>query len=106
MLGELKVEDIWGIGRRTDPRLERLGIRTAKELRDSDPKHIRKSLSVVGKKIVLELRGIPCFKLEDEFKARKNIVCSRSFGKNVTELAELEEATADYAAKACQKMRG
>jgi DNA polymerase V len=38
-------------------------------------------------------------------KSKKSIVVSRSFGRSVTAIEELEEALATYVAKACVKMR-
>lgn len=106
VLKRLAVEDIWGIGKRIGLRLRELGIITAYQLKDSDNRFIRKLFGVVGERIVLELRGIECFDLETNPEPRKNICTSRSFGRPVTKLVELEEAIADYAARACEKMRG
>lgn len=102
---KIEVENIWGIGRKTAIRLKMQGINFATQLRDADPKFIRKMLSVVGERLVLELRGIPCYKLNDSPEPRKNIVVSRSFGRLVTCINDLEEAVSHYGARACEKMR-
>jgi len=104
-LASLKVGDIWGVGKRIAIHLSKLGITTAGCLRDSDPKYIRKIFGVVGERIVRELNGVACFELETNPQDRQNIMTSRSFGNPVTELADLQEAIADYAARACIKMR-
>jgi DNA polymerase V len=47
--------------------------------------------------MVHELRGIPCMPLEEHPPAKKQIICSRSFGHFITELKDLEEAMVFYA---------
>lgn len=105
VLGKVQVGEVWGVGRNIAARLNSLGIQTAKELRDQDPKYIRKIFGVVGERIVLELRGVSCFSLNMNPDPKQTIVTSRSFSKPVTDLVELEEAISDYAARACEKMR-
>lgn len=56
-------------------------------------------------KKILELRGIACIGLENQINPRRNIISSRSFGRNVNSLEEIEEAIASYTAKAASKMR-
>jgi DNA polymerase V len=105
VLKELDVDDIWGVGKRMAVSLRERGITNAYQLKSTDNKFIRKLFGLVGERIVLELRGIACFSLEDSPEPRKNICSSRSFGRPVTKLNELEEAISDYGARACEKMR-
>jgi DNA polymerase V len=101
----MALTDLWGLARRLAQRLEEIGITSPLKLRDADPQFIRERFSVVLQRMVLELRGIPCIALEDHVPDRKSIVASRSFGKPVTTLQEMQEAVASYAARACEKMR-
>jgi DNA polymerase V len=105
ILSEFEVEKIWGIASGGEKKLKQLGIITAKQLRDANPKIIRKHLTVVGERIVYELRGISCLPLEIFVAPKKNIMSSRSFGRIVTKYEDLEEAIANYASRACEKMR-
>ncbi|MHB8744788.1 MAG: DinB/UmuC family translesion DNA polymerase, partial [Sulfuricaulis sp.] len=105
MLEETALEDIWGIGRRLAPRLEALGIRNARELRDSSAKRLREHFGVVLERTVMELRGVSCLALEEVTPTRREIVVSRSFGHPITEKAELLEAAATYATRAAEKLR-
>jgi DNA polymerase V len=41
----------------------------------------------------------------EEIAPRKNILSSKSFGKNVSAKSDLQEAVANYAVRACEKMR-
>jgi DNA polymerase V len=43
--------------------------------------------------------------LEMQVSAKKNIMSSKSFGKLVTDLPSIDEALANYAARACTKLR-
>ena len=104
ILEKLEVEKIWGIAGRWAERLSRMGIHKASELRDTHPHIIRKQLSVVGERILRELRGQSCIDLED-VQPRKNIMSSKSFGTLVTGKRPLEEALSNYAARACEKLR-
>lgn len=105
IMSNLPVEELWGISHRWGKKLRALGIQTALQLRDSDPKFIRKNFSLVGERIVHELRGLSCLDLE-EVRPKKNIMSSKSFGKPITEQQQIEEALANYTARACEKLRG
>ena len=65
ILGDVVVEDVWGISKRWGLRLRRLGISTALQLREASPRQIRQAMSVVGERIVHELNGQPCLEMED-----------------------------------------
>lgn len=104
VLSEFEVNDVWGVGQRLTKKLARLGITTAQYLRDSPPAKIRKHFGVTLERTLWELRGVACQNLE-KFKMNKNIVSSRSFGKSLIELTDLEEAVSYYTAIACVKLR-
>jgi DNA polymerase V len=53
----------------------------------------------------LELRGISCLSLEEVTSPKKEIISSRSFGKPVVKLGDLEQAVASYTARAAEKLR-
>lgn len=103
-LSSFPAEKIWGIGHQLAVRLKKLGIETAQQLKQTDPKFLRLHFSVSMEKIVQELNGIPCLQLSQP-EQRKQIISSRSFGKPITELAELEEAVSYYVNLAAQKLR-
>lgn len=101
----LKAGEVWGIGRKLAQKFEQIGINTVLQLKDSSPELMRKQFSVVIERTVRELRGQSCLDMAEIATARKQIVSSRSFGKNVFELADLEQAVASYMAKAALKLR-
>jgi len=104
-LGKIELTDLWGIAGRMAARLAAIGIRSPVELRDADARFVRERLSVMMERMVLELQGTPCIEMEDAPPDRKSIIASRSFGRQVTERRELEEAVTTHAARAAEKMR-
>ena len=105
ILEKFQVEDIWGIGRKLAPKLRLLGIGNARELRDSDPLSMRKKFSIVVERIIHELNGISCLELTTLHEDKQSITSSRSFGRPVTAIEELEEALSNYISSACIKLR-
>ena len=105
LLARLPLDAIWGIGKRIHTRLNDMGIHTALQLAQSDPKWLRRRFSVVLEKTIRELNGEPCLDLDLHPEPKKDIICSRSFSYKVTELHELQQAISLYAARACEKMR-
>jgi DNA polymerase V len=105
ILAGTQVEDIWGIGRRNSEKLHKQGIITALDLKNSNDEWIRKHLTVVGLRTVMELRGIPCIPIDHEPATRKSVVSSRSFRKPVFSLTDLGEAISSYVSIATEKLR-
>jgi DNA polymerase V len=85
--------------------LKRAGIDTARKLRDADRRWVRQRMTVVGARIVEELRGVGCLPLERCPQGRKSVTCSRSFGVLVESIEELREAVAVYMTKAAERLR-
>lgn len=104
-LAETPVIDIWGINYRTTKKLNELGIETAAELRDLSIPLARKALTVVGARIVMELRGQSCLVLEPVAPRKKRITRSRSFSSAVTELSEIKESIRNHVSHAAADMR-
>jgi DNA polymerase V len=105
LLESIAVEDVWGIGSRYALLLKARGIHTAKALKYADTRWIRKRLKVVGERTVLELRGVSCIPLAIRARPKKGIMTSKSFGRSVEHLEELEEAVATYTTRAAEKLR-
>ncbi|MDX1921415.1 MAG: Y-family DNA polymerase, partial [Candidatus Caenarcaniphilales bacterium] len=105
ILKDFPVQEVWGIGRRIAEKLIARRITTALRLSQSNDDWIRKQFTIIGLRLIEELRGIPCYELELIPSPKKNIVSSRSFGYPITKQEELEEAVATYTAIAAEKMR-
>ena len=104
-LKKLASTDIWGIGRRIGTRLLSFGIETAYQLKYANQEFIKKEFSVTTLKTVLELHGQDCLQLEERYDPKKSITCSRSFGKPISTLPELESAVSTFAARVGEKLR-
>ncbi|MDQ4121963.1 MAG: Y-family DNA polymerase [Acidobacteriota bacterium] len=104
-LEKTAVSDVWGIGRASTVKLKQINVNTAKELRDVDLRWARKALTVMGARVVTELRGIRAFPLELNPPPRYSITCSRSFGETVKDFRDLREAVAVFLTKAAEKLR-
>ena len=104
-LNRTKVEDIWGIGRQWSKLLQAKRIDTAADLAVASPAWIRKHLHIVGARIQAELQGKSCLPMELVRPAKQSICTSRSFGRNVSTLAELQQAVATFASKCAVKLR-
>ena len=105
LLDTLPVNDIWGIGSKYSKKLSRLGIFTAKDLKDADDTLIKRHLTTVGLRTAWELRGISCLPLEEIPPKKQSVTCSRSFGRQIKDLDILNEAIATYTARAGEKIR-
>jgi DNA polymerase V len=99
-------DGLWGVGKNLAQRLRGMGVTTALEFKQADPAAIRKSMGVIGERLLRELNGIPCLALEEMPPDRKGVMASRSFGSPVEALGELEEALANHVARASEKIRG
>lgn len=104
-LAATPVGDLWGIGRRGTAKLGKIGVRTAKDLRDMELPAARRLLTVTGERTVMELRGFQCVADDLSPAPRKTMVSSRSFGRKVERLQDLEEAVASHAARAGERLR-
>ncbi len=104
VLNDLELEKIWGISKGWANRLKKIGINNALQLQKANPNHIKQHISVVGKRIVYELRGVSALDLE-QVHSKKSITVSRSFGEMVTDLQSLKEALSNHIFRAAEKLR-
>jgi len=104
MLRRTPAADLWGIGSRKGRFLLQHGIRSAWDLRNADDAWVKKHLTIMTLRTVWELRGMPSIEEENAGEPRKGILSSRAFSSCITELSQLKEAAASYAAKAADKL--
>lgn len=105
LFASIPVGEVWGIGRRITAKLNEMSIMTIQDLRRADPEYIRQQFSVVVERTVNELNGIPCIDLEEAGTPRQQIMVSRSFGSEVTQLSDLSESISYFTSKAAEKLR-
>ena len=101
----LPVEELWGVGRKHARKLNDVGIKTAYDLCQADNSWVKRHLSIVGLRMVKELRGTACFPLEERGSKKKNICTSRSFSKSISNIEGLKVAVSNYANSCAYKLR-
>ena len=104
-LKEIRVDEIWGVGKQTSNWLQSKGIKNARELRDMQEKEVLNKLGIVGKRLQLELKGYKCIPIKKDNKPKREIQVSRSFSTPITKLEDLTQALAIFAINASAKMR-
>ena len=104
-LAKIKINDVWGVGRQLTKFYIKNRINTALQLKNTSNSWIKKNTNVFGSRTAMELNGIPCTSLEIREEKRKNCCVSRSFGKKVTKLEELQESVTTHCLNAAEKIR-
>lgn len=100
-----EIGDVWGIGNEYASFLKKNDIHTAADFVKMPEEWVRAKMTVVGLRLLNELKGIPAIEWELQVPVKKNICSSKSFGKVVTEKRLLQEAIANYAAVCAKKLR-
>lgn len=100
-----EIGDVWGIGRQYAVFLQKHGIQTAWDLAIANDNWVRQNLTVVGERMLNELRGKPSIEWEFEAPAKKNICTAKGFGNLIKTEKELTEALSSYTAIVASKLR-
>lgn len=102
----VKTEDIWGVGRKMSPKLRASGFANAWQLQQIDPLSGQRLFrSVVGERLVRELRGECCLPLETIGEPQKTISATRTFGQDTNQTYIIESALASFATRAANRLR-
>ena len=105
VLRKYPIEDVWGIGRRSAPKLHAMGIHTAYEYMQLSESAIRAMSGITGVRTWRELRGEPCIEFEDGFEAKQSICVSRSCSEEIADVDVLCEQVANFASSVAEKLR-
>jgi DNA polymerase V len=104
LLQSVEVGDLWGVGRQSAKKLNRIGVHNSYDFYQSDVGVIETLLGVNGKRIHQELYGKSCIPIESIPPIRKQIVSSRSFGCDLKDFDELNQALTNLTRKAVNKL--
>jgi DNA polymerase V len=105
-LKSVRVQNLWGVGRKFAEKLQALGINTGWDLYHLSEDWVRSHMGgVVGVRLLKELHGEQSIFLKEELVNKKMIATTRMFGNAVTELNDICEAVATYTARAAEKLR-
>ncbi len=100
----LKIEDVWGIGRRHARRLQEMNVLTAYQFTQLSDRWVHDMMTVAGLRLKHDLEGKPTLQLED-VKDKKNIATTRTFDHNYSDLALIKERVASFAVSCAEKLR-
>lgn len=100
----LKIEDVWGVGRKHAKRLQAIGVKTALDFTLLDDRWVQDNMAIVGLRLKRDLEGKPTLDLE-EAQQKKNIAITRSFEGNHAERDFLEERISTFAVSCAEKLR-
>lgn len=101
-----KIEDVWGIGYRTQKKVKLRNIQTALDF--IQPQHeawIKREMGVVGLRLKCELEGKSVLDLEPITEQKKSISVTRSFPKQISDFDLLRERITTFAAVCAEKLR-
>lgn len=105
ILENFPIEEIWGVGFRTAPKLYNMGISNSRILKNSDRILMKKLFGVQIERTTLELNGVNCINLTNAPSTKKSIASTRSFGQYITNIEQLNEAVSSYTERAVAKLR-
>lgn len=115
ILRNMDVGDVWGIGRRLSVRLNLLGIKSAYQLAEADPKMIKKHFGRPVLDTLLELNGQQRIfwdvqsskdgEQESSLIEKKQIMSTRSFGQRISKLEDIKRELANHVSIVCRKLR-
>ena len=104
-LKKFPIEDVWGVGKQLSKFYYKNNISNAYDLKNVSNTWVKKGTNVLGAKTAMELRGLPCIDLQIDQEKRKNCCVSRSFGRKVKDINELEESIITHCLNAAEKIR-
>lgn len=100
----LKVEDIWGIGRRLSLRLKAIGVNTAYDFCELNSRWVQQNLSIVGYRLQRDLQGKVSLQL-DSPQLKKNIAVTRSFERDYKSYEDIKERIVTFAVTCSERLR-
>jgi DNA polymerase V len=105
VLRKTAIGDVWGIGRRSAPRLEHMGVNSAWDFRELNEDVVRKRMGLPGVRTWRELHGIPSIGFEHQPRSKQSICNSRSFTSEIYDRKKLMEQVAMFASMTAEKLR-
>lgn len=100
----IKIEEVWGIGRRYAKRLKAKGVNTGYDFTQMSSAWVRRNMSVTGLRLQQDLQGIPTLDLE-HIQVKKNIATTRTFEKNYVDFEDVKERVTTFSVACAEKLR-
>lgn len=105
LLASMPIDEVWGVGRRLNPKLRAHGISSALAMANARPQLAQQLMGISGRKMVAELNDTACHPLTLEGRVAQSIERGRTFGEDTNKLHVLESAIANMAARAAFSLR-
>ncbi|MDE6135855.1 MAG: Y-family DNA polymerase [Muribaculaceae bacterium] len=100
------ISSVWGIGRRLSKQLIPRGYDTALKFADMKCSDVERVFNITMQRTWRELNGEACIRPDDENDPHRKQMCSsRSFGKPLTALSDLEQTMGAFATTVGRKLR-
>lgn len=100
----LKVEDIWGVGRRNAKKLYVIGAYKAIDFVNLSEAWVRKNMTITGLNLQKDLKGIPTIEMVEPEK-KKSIGTSRTFETDLRSFDEVRERITTFTSMSAEKLR-
>ncbi|HEO6747463.1 TPA: Y-family DNA polymerase [Streptococcus agalactiae] len=98
--------DFWGIGHRTEKRLNKLGIFTIKELANSDPALLKKEFGIIGLQHWFHANGVDESNVHEPYKPKnRGIGNSQVLPRDYTNQREIELVLGEMAEQVAIRLR-
>ncbi|WP_290697602.1 Y-family DNA polymerase [Lacinutrix sp.] len=101
----IKIEAVWGIGRRLSKRLKSKGCNTAYDFTQLPDAWVKKNFSVIESRLKRDLEGLPTLRLEEYDTIKKAIATTRSFEYTYSDIDNIKERVSTFATSCAEKLR-
>jgi len=100
----IQLEDVWGIGRRLQKRLNAKQCKTAFDFVQLSDSWVRTNFSITEWKLKKDLEGISKIEM-DEVKTKRAIATTRSFEYTFSDIDNIKERISTFATSCAEKLR-
>lgn len=100
----LRIEDVWGIGRRHAKKLHSMGVVTAYDFTLFPESIVRGLMTIVGLNLHRDLRGIPTIKMEFP-QLKQSITTTRTFEQKYFTFSDVKERIVAFVTISAEKLR-
>lgn len=105
VLRNIKIDDVWGIGRRLNAKLLSTGIDTAGKFTMLPQSYLQRIGNINLVRTQQELKGIDCISINSVNIAHKSIMNSRTFGHVISKKQDIADAIISFAQSCAQQLR-
>ena len=105
ILKTFPISKLWGVGTAYSKLLSNYGVITAYDFINLDESWVKEKMTVMGLKLLYELKGQSCFLINSFPKDKKSICTSRTFPNDVNDISLIKEAITNHAVRCAEKLR-